>query len=81
MITYIITFFAVFLTDVLYIYFIKSIQDNKAIQASFWAVVVTGTASITVISYTEDHYALIPALFGAFFGTLLGMKIRKKYGV
>jgi hypothetical protein len=44
-------------------------------------VVVTGTASITVISYTEDHYALIPALFGAFFGTLLGMKIRKKYGV
>jgi uncharacterized membrane protein YfcA len=79
--TYLITFIAVFLTDVLYIYFIKSIQDNKAIQASFWAVIVIGTASITVISYTEDHWALIPALAGAFFGTLLGMKIRKKYGV
>jgi len=79
--TYLITFIAVFLTDVLYIYFIKSIQDSKAIQAAFWSVIVTGTASITVISYTEDHWALIPALAGAFFGTLLGMKLRKKFGV
>ena len=79
--TYLITFIAVFLTDVLYIYFIKSIQDNKALQASFWAVVVTGTASITVISYTQDHWALVPALAGAFFGTFVGMKVRKKFGV
>ena len=79
--TYLITFIAVFLTDVLYIYFIKSIQDSKAIQAAFWSVIVTGTASITVISYTENHWALIPALAGAFFGTLLGMKLRKKFGV
>jgi uncharacterized membrane protein YfcA len=79
--TYLITFIAVFLTDVLYIYFIKSIQDNNALQASFWAVIVTGTASITVISYTENHWNLIPALAGAFFGTLVGMKVRKKFGV
>ena len=81
MLTYLITFIAVFLTDVLYIYFIKSIQDNKTLQAAFWSVIVTGTASITVISYTEDHYALIPALAGAFCGTLLGMKLRKNIGV
>ena len=79
--TYLITFIAVFLTDVLYIYFIKSIQDNRALQASFWAVIVTGTASITVISYTADHWALVPALAGAFFGTFVGMKVRKKFGV
>jgi uncharacterized membrane protein YfcA len=79
--TYLITFIAVFLTDVLYIYFIKSIQDNRALQAAFWSVVVTGTASVTVISYTEDHWALVPALAGAFCGTLVGMKVRKKFGV
>ena len=79
--TYLITFIAVFLTDVLYIYFIKSIQDNRALHAAFWSVVVTGTASITVISYTEDHWALIPALAGAFCGTLLGMKLRRKFGM
>jgi uncharacterized membrane protein YfcA len=79
--TYLITFIAVFLTDVLYIYFIKSIQDNNAVQAAFWSVVVTATASITVINYTENHWTLIPALAGAFFGTLVGMRVRKKFGV
>ena len=80
MITYIITFFAVFFTDVLYIYFMKSVQHDKPWQASFWSVAITLTASITVINYTEDHYNLIPALLGAFFGTLVGMKIRKNIG-
>jgi uncharacterized membrane protein YfcA len=79
--SYLITFIAVFLTDVLYIYFIKSIQDNRAVQAAFWSVVVTATASITVINYTENHWTLIPALAGAFFGTLVGMRVRKKFGV
>ena len=79
--TYLITFIAVFLTDVLYIYFIKSIQDNRALQAAFWSVVVTATASITVINYTENHWTLIPALAGAFFGTLVGMRVSKKFGV
>ena len=77
MITYIITFLAVFATDILYVYFVKSIQNDNPWQASFWSVVVTLTASITVINYTEDHYNLIPALFGAFLGTFIGMKIRK----
>jgi hypothetical protein len=72
---YLITFFAVFSTDLLYIYFVKSIQNDHPWQASFWSTVVTFTASIAVISYTEDHWALIPGLLGAFFGTYAGMKL------
>lgn len=74
---YLITFLAVFATDVIYVYFVKSIQNDNHWSASFWAMVVTFTASIAVINYTTDHLALIPALVGAFFGTFLGMKIRK----
>ena len=70
---YVITFFAVLFTDVIYIYFMKSVQHNKPLSAAIWSVVVTFTASIAVIGYTEDHWALIPALLGAFFGTYLGM--------
>ena len=68
---------AVFATDLLYMYFVKSIQQNQPISAGQWSMVVTLTASIAVINYTEDHYALIPALFGAFVGTWVGMKIKK----
>ena len=78
MINYLITFFAVFLTDILYVYFVRSIQQDKAWSAAWWSMVVTFTASISVINYTADHYALIPALLGAFTGTWFGMKFKKK---
>jgi hypothetical protein len=77
MTAYLVTFLAVFVTDLLYVYFVKSIQQNQPISAGLWSMVVTLTASIAVINYTEDHYALIPALIGAFAGTWLGMKIKK----
>ena len=75
---YVITFVAVFLTDILYVYFLKSVQNNQAIRASLWSVVVTHTASIAVINYTENHYTLIASLLGAFAGTYIGMKYKHK---
>jgi len=76
--TYFITFAAVFATDLIYVYFVKSIQDDRAMMAAWWSVAVTFTASVAVINYTEDHWALIPALAGAYCGTLFGMWIKKK---
>ena len=75
--TYILTFLAVFFTDILYVYFLKAVQHDRPIAAGLWSVVVTATASIAVINYTSDHLALIPALLGAFLGTVAGMKFRK----
>jgi len=75
---YVITFVAVFLTDILYVYFIKSVQNNQAVRASLWSVVVTLTASIAVINYTENHWTLISSLLGAFAGTYIGMRYKDK---
>lgn len=75
---YFITFLAVFFTDIIYVHLVKSIQQDNPLKAAFWSLVVTFTASIAVINYTEDHLALIPALLGAFCGTYLGMRLRKK---
>jgi hypothetical protein len=77
---YLITFLAVFFTDAIYIYFLKSVQHNRPVVAALWSVAVTFTASVAVINYTTDHFALVFALLGAFFGTLLGMKIRALVG-
>ena len=77
MLSYTITFLAVFFTDLIYVYFVKSIQNNSPWQAAWWSTVVTFTASIAVINYTENHLALIPALLGAFFGTWVAMKFVK----
>ena len=78
MLEYAVTFFAVFATDLIYVYFVKSIQDDRPAMAAWWSVLVTFTASVAVINYTSDHWALIPALLGAYCGTLFGMKIKRK---
>jgi hypothetical protein len=73
---YIITFLALFITDVVNTLYIKSINNEKPLTASFWAVVLTLAASVAVINYTRDNTMLIPALLGAFVGTYVGMKIK-----
>ncbi len=78
MIEYITTFFALFFTDVFYTYYLRAIQNDEALKSSIWAVVVFFIASIAVINYTNDHMMLIPACLGAFCGTWVGMKLRKK---
>lgn len=75
---YVVTFFAVFLTDIIYTFYLKSVQLNNIWKACFWATAVTATASVAVISYTENHMMLIPSLLGAFVGTWFGMKYMKK---
>jgi len=77
MIDYIVTFFAVFFTDIFYTYYLKAVQDEQVMKASIWATVVFLIACVAVINYTTNYLLLIPAAFGAFFGTLVGMKLRK----
>jgi uncharacterized membrane protein YfcA len=78
MIEYFITFFAIFVLDIFYTYYLRAIADGKAIVASSWSIVVTVLGALVVINYTTNHVLLIPAALGAFCGTWVGMKIRKK---
>ena len=78
MIDWIVVFFALFFTDVFYTYYLKAVQDNQAMRASLWGVVVFFVAAIAVVNYTTNHWLMIPACLGAFLGTFVGMKLRKK---
>ena len=78
MIEYVVTFFAVFFTDVFYTYYLKAVQEEQAIKASLWATVVFVIACVAVINYTSNYWLLIPAGLGAFFGTYVGMIVKNK---
>ena len=78
MLEYIMTFFAMFFTDIFYTYYLKSVQEEHKIKASLWAVIVFIAACTVVINYTTNHWLLIPAGIGAFFGTYVGMILRKR---
>ena len=75
---YVVTFFAVFLTDIFYTYYLKAVQDEQTMKASIWATIVFLIACVAVINYTTNYLLLIPAAFGAFTGTWVGMKLRKR---
>ena len=78
MIDFVTTFFAIFLLDVVYTYYLRCITDNNVLGASFWSVACYILGSIAVINYTTNHWLLIPAMVGAFCGTYVGMKIKKR---
>jgi hypothetical protein len=75
---YLETFILVFLTDILYTYYVQAINEDRAVVASSWSVVCTLTASIAVINYTENHWTLLASLAGAGAGTYFGIKIKRK---
>jgi uncharacterized membrane protein YfcA len=75
---YVITFFALFFTDVFYTYYLRAVNNNEVLKSSLWAVLVFVIAAVAVVNYTTDHWLLIPACLGAFCGTYVGMIIRKR---
>jgi uncharacterized membrane protein YfcA len=74
--SFIITFIAVTVVDLFYTYYLKSVNENRAVIAGLWGAVVWLIGSIAVIEYTSNHWLLIPACIGAFFGTWIGIKLR-----
>jgi uncharacterized protein YebE (UPF0316 family) len=75
---YILAFLAMFLTDVFYTYYLKAVQGEQALRASCWATIIYIVAAVAIIEYNTNHMLLIPAAVGAFCGTFVGMKLRKK---
>lgn len=73
---YVLIFLAVFSIDILYTYYLKAVQDNKAAVASFLAAVVYVLACVVVINYTENHLLLVAAAFGALCGTYVGIRMK-----
>jgi hypothetical protein len=78
MIEYVVTFFAVFFTDIFYTYYLRAVQEEQTMKASLWASIVFIVACIAVINYTTNYWLLIPAGVGAFCGTYVGMILRRK---
>ena len=78
MIEYITTFFAIFLLDIVYTYYLRCVATNNVLGASFWSVACYILGSVAVINYTTNNWLMIPAVVGAFCGTYVGMIVKKR---
>jgi len=76
MIEYAVAFFSIFFLDIVYTYYLRCVARNNALGASVWSVACYLLGGVAVISYTTNHWLLIPAVAGAFCGTYVGMKLK-----
>jgi len=76
--TYPAAFFAMFFTDVLYAYYIQSVQNAQALRASLWAAILYILGGIVVIGYINNPWLLVPSVLGAFAGTYVGVRYKLK---
>ena len=81
MIDYLVSFLAIFLLDAVYTYYLRCVALDQKLQASFWSIACYILGSVAVINYTTNHWLVIPAIIGAFFGTYVGMSLKKEYKV
>jgi uncharacterized membrane protein YfcA len=73
-----VTFFSIFFLDIVYTYYLRCVANDNVLGASFWSVACYILGSAAVISYTTNHWLVLPAIAGAFCGTYVGMKIKKR---
>lgn len=50
------------------------LAEKRAHKAAFWSAVIIACGAVTVVSYTESHVLLLPALLGAYVGTLIAVR-------
>jgi hypothetical protein len=74
---YVVTFFAIFLLDIVYTYYLRCVANENVLGASIWSVACYILGSVAVINYTTNHWLMIPACLGAFLGTCVGMQLRR----
>lgn len=52
--------------------------EKKPNVAGLYAIVIYALGGLTVITYVEDHWTLVPATAGSFFGTWLSVFTHKR---
>lgn len=70
---WLIAFAAMAVTDFCWVLTVRKVRDDAALSAGLWAVALFLTAAVGIISYTTDHWLLVPAAGGTFVGTFLGV--------
>lgn len=69
-----IIFFATAVSDVVWVFYIRRTGEGRALQAAFFSSAIVILGAVAIVSYVDNTLYLIPAVFGAFVGTIITIK-------
>lgn len=70
----VVVFVAVMAADFAWTKYMMYAAAKNPHRAALWNTVIIALGSVSVVSYTENHWMLIPALLGAYLGTYVAVK-------
>ena len=76
-----VAFMALFVTDICWAIYVNQVKEHDKLRSACWSLALFLFGSVAVISYTTNHWLVIPAGAGAFFGTYTGVWWNKRKGV
>ena len=76
--TYALAFLAAFGLDFVWARYNMATADKRTLAAGVYAIAIYVMNSGLVIFYVVDHWLLVPAVAGAFFGTVASIEMRKR---
>ncbi len=71
-------FIAVFLTDTLWVLYVRRTSQGKALSAAFFGTIIWFFGAYVVISYIQDQKHIITAALASFIGTYYAVKHDEK---
>ncbi len=71
-------FAAMTITEFLWAFYIHNLRDNKEHHAGLYCGAIVLFAGFTTILFMENHWLLLPAAIGAWFGTWLSKFFYKR---
>jgi len=74
MIKYIVIFFALILTDIVWALYIRWSANGKALKAGLASILIYVVGAFTFGEFIKDVWILIPASLGCFVGTYVTIK-------
>lgn len=74
----VILFFVDLVVDFAWSMYIKTLARNQTLKAAGWSAFISLAGGITVISYTTNHWLLIPAVVGGAVGTYCSKYFNRK---
>jgi hypothetical protein len=72
-ITAILVFLAVILSDIIWVFYIRRVNQGRALSAAVFGTIVWLFGAFIVVNYIEDKRQIIFAVLGSFIGTYLAV--------
>lgn len=69
-----IVFAALFVLDLVWAKYTAAITSHRAMVAGVYAAVIIALSGYAAINYVNDPWMLLPAMAGAFCGTVIGTR-------